>query len=212
MVQTLYAELLQQLVNAEARRATSGQRGSFVSKEICGRRYWYLQYRELGQQRQKYIGPESPEVRAFMDEARESWHDEREAQAQRSRLCAMLAAGGAYTLGGIEARLLRLLAQAGVFRVGGVLAGSLAFATYSNMLGIRFAESATRTQDLDIAQDNRVAVVLSQDQARVDLQQVLAQPHEGLKFQPIPALNPKHPSTSFRILNSALHVTVQGPC
>lgn len=43
-VQTLYAELLDQAIHAEAEAAVLGApQGSFVSKTIKGGTYWYLQ-------------------------------------------------------------------------------------------------------------------------------------------------------------------------
>lgn len=61
---TLYVELVQQLVNAAGDEATAGGGGSFVSKEIRGRRYWYFQTRRDGVQKQAYVGVDSVEVRA----------------------------------------------------------------------------------------------------------------------------------------------------
>jgi hypothetical protein len=44
-VQTLYAELLDQVIQAEA-AALAAPQGSFVSKTIKGKTYWYLQRME----------------------------------------------------------------------------------------------------------------------------------------------------------------------
>ncbi|MEA2465856.1 MAG: hypothetical protein QOJ98_3603, partial [Acidobacteriota bacterium] len=57
-VQTLYAELLDQ---ARGDDVASGS-GSFVSKEIRGARYWYVQKLEAGHKRQLYLGRETPEL------------------------------------------------------------------------------------------------------------------------------------------------------
>src|SRR5437868_13419772 len=75
-VQTLYAELLDQVRAADAERVAGG---SFVSKEIHGRRYWYLQRSEGAKKRQIYLGPESAalleEMRAAIEQ-RESVIDD----------------------------------------------------------------------------------------------------------------------------------------
>src|SRR4029078_12688086 len=66
-VHTLYAELLDQLIRAEAELPIGPLRtGSFVSKLVKGHRYWYLQRVERGQRRQQYIGAESDNLLAWM--------------------------------------------------------------------------------------------------------------------------------------------------
>ncbi len=76
----------------------------------------------------------------------------------RENLVAMLVAGGAHSIGAIEARLFELLERIGVFLVGGVLVGSHAFGNYGNMLGVRWPSDATRTQDVDIAATTHLVI------------------------------------------------------
>jgi hypothetical protein len=58
-VQTLYAELLGQVRAADAEAALGGTSGSYVSKAIRGRTYWYLQKSEGATKRQIYLGAEN---------------------------------------------------------------------------------------------------------------------------------------------------------
>ncbi len=61
-IATLYAEFFQQVKSAEASRDIADIKGSFVSKQIKGKTYWYLQHSLTGQQTQIYLGPESPSL------------------------------------------------------------------------------------------------------------------------------------------------------
>src|SRR5690349_17628955 len=55
-VQTLYAELFEQTVHAQADAAAAGSsQGSFVSKTVKGGIYWYLQRMEGEAKRQRYL-------------------------------------------------------------------------------------------------------------------------------------------------------------
>ncbi|MFL6263675.1 MAG: GSU2403 family nucleotidyltransferase fold protein [Thermoanaerobaculia bacterium] len=153
-VQTLYAELLDQVIQAEAEAAAlEAPQGSFVSKSIKGKTYWYLQRMEGGRKRQQYLGRESPSLLAWIESAREARERLAADAGQRARLCSMLLAGGAVAESATAVRVLSLIAQAGVFRMGGVLVGTQAFSAYGNMLGVRFEQQALRTQDIDIGID-----------------------------------------------------------
>ncbi|HEX4498798.1 MAG TPA: GSU2403 family nucleotidyltransferase fold protein [Thermoanaerobaculia bacterium] len=161
-VQSLYAELLDQAIQGEAEAAMSAApQGSFVSKNIKGRTYWYLQRMEGDRKRQQYLGRESPSLLSWIDGVREARVRLAADAGQRARLCSMLIAGGAVTESAPITRVLALLAQVGVFRLGGVLVGTQAFSAYGNMLGVRFEQQALRTQDIDIAQDRSIGIALS---------------------------------------------------
>jgi hypothetical protein len=60
-VQTLYAELLEQLIALDARRSIGHAPGTFVTKTLQRSTYYYFQYSEPGgTTRQAYIGRRSP--------------------------------------------------------------------------------------------------------------------------------------------------------
>jgi hypothetical protein len=124
-VLTLHSELLEQSIHAEAEAARhAAPEGSFVRKEVKGRSYWYQQVSEGERKRQHYLGADSPELQAWMDEVRRNRQENGQDTAQRARLCTMLRTGGAFRETAAVIRVLEILASSGVFRLGGVLVGS----------------------------------------------------------------------------------------
>ena len=209
-VSTLYAELLDQSILAAAEEATRGvPSGTFTSKNIKGKTYWYLQRSEGENKRQTYIGADSPALNSWMQQVREKRHANKADMSQRRRLCAMLAAGGATTESAAVIKVLQLLSEARVFQLGGVLIGTLAFRTLANVLGVRFDQSALRTQEVDIAQDPAIGVALARESSAVDLDKILTEADLG--FQSIPTLDRKNPSTSFKIRGRDLRVDLLTP-
>ncbi|MEA2601377.1 MAG: hypothetical protein QOF89_2369 [Acidobacteriota bacterium] len=207
-VQTLYAELLEQTIQAEAETALlKAPQGTFVSKAIKGGTYWYLQRTEGDRRRQHYLGRESPSLLAWIEQVREARSGDDE--TQRANLSSMLTAGGAATESAPVVKVLSLLAESGVFRMGGVLVGTQAFVAFGNMLGVRFEKQSLRTQDVDVAQDRAIGIALSQEAGTVDVREALT--GSGLGFFPVPALDPRRPSTSFKIRGRELRVDFLTP-
>lgn len=141
-VQSLYAELLDQLQVADAEDAVGGASGSFVSKRIRGRTYWYLQKSEGATKRQIYLGVESPALLERIQAAGELRNERLSDARRRHELVTMLAAGGMFREGASVATVLRVLGEASVFRAGGVLVGTQAFTCIANMLGVFFEKKA----------------------------------------------------------------------
>jgi hypothetical protein len=209
-VQTLYAELLDQAIHAEAEAAvTEAPQGSFVSKTIKGGTYWYLQRKEGDRKRQQYLGRESPSLLAWIEGVREARARIAADEDQRARINSMLVAGGATAEGAAMVRVLSLLAQAGVFRMGGVLVGTQAFSAFGNMLGARFEQGALRTQDIDIAQDRSIGIALSIETAPLNVEKSLTGSDMG--FFPVPGFDARQPSTSFKIRGRDLRVDFLTP-
>lgn len=208
--QTLYAELLEQTVHAEAEAAALGVLpGTFISKTVKGGTYWYLQRMEGDRKRQHYLGRESPELLSWIERVKEARACAAGDDAQRANLVRMLAAGGAATESAAVVKVLTLLAESGVFRRGGVLVGTQAFSVYGNMLGVRFEQQSLRTQDVDIAQDRSIGIALAQDEEPANVEESLKA--SGLGFFPVPALDHRLPSTSFKIRGRELRVDFLTP-
>lgn len=206
-VQTIYAELLEQLAAYEASRAIGHAAGSFVTKVVKGQEYYYFQQvGPGGTKRQVYLGRRD----AGLDALAQRFTEGREALAddQRSieRLAALLRAGGAMVADSASGRVLRALADAGVFHAGGVLVGTHAFLILGNMLGVRW-ESALRTQDIDIAANPKLDVAMPEICA--DLPSTLDALEMG--FLPVPGLNRKSPTTSFKVRGQSLRVDLLTP-
>jgi hypothetical protein len=207
-VQTLYAELVEQLVALDARRSIGHAPGSFVTKKLKRGTYYYFQYSEPGgTTRQAYIGPKSPALDALV----ERYATEREAlRGDRSSvesLCAALRAGGATTTDARSARVLGALAEAGVFKLGAAVVGTHAFVVLGNVLGVRWAGASSRTEDVDIAAERSLEVAVPE--LRADVPSVLDS--LGMGFLPVPGFSARAPSTSFRVRGQPLRIDLVTP-
>jgi hypothetical protein len=207
---TLYSELLDQCVQLAAHEATGGVlTGSFISKNVKGHTYWYLQKSQGDRKHQIYLGPESSVLLDWIKNARKSSSDLAAERKNLSRIARMLEAGGATTEPAAVLKALRLLAESRVFQLGGVLVGTLAFRAFANSLGIRFQRSALQTQDLDIAHDRTVGIALSRETSPVELEDLIAA--SGLDLHPVPPLDPRRPSTSFKVRGRDLRIDFLTP-
>jgi hypothetical protein len=200
--QTVYSELLDQL-RASAMIPHSG---SFVSKSIAGTTYWYVQRKDGGRKRQIYLGAESPELLetiACGNEVRTALAEE---ERRRRELVTMLAAGGMASESAAVAGVLTTLADAALFRAGAVLVGTQAFGCIANMLGVRFEQQNLRTADVDLAQG---AISVGVGEMRMDILDELraADP----RFVAVPELDPREPSTSFKVRGRDLRVDLLIP-
>ena len=201
--QTIYAELLERLTALTARRSIGQAPGSFVPKTIKGNSYWYFQHSEPGGiQRQVYVGRKDEALDRLVARFREDRAALREDTASVERLCAILRAGGALVTDTPSARVLRALADAGVFHLGGMLVGTHAFVVLGNLLGASWSGAALRTLDIDLAAHPTLDIALPP--VRGDLPGVLEQLEMG--FLPVPPLDHRHPSTSFKVRGAGLRV------
>lgn len=205
-VQTLTSELLDQLLQAEGSEAVPSV-GAVVEKVLGGQSYLYFQ-RSFGPfKEQRYLGPATEELRARVAD----WRLERDRaepdRERRARLVAMLGAGGALRADGASSRVLHHLAEAGVFRLGGVLVGTHAFQVLGNVLGVRWEAAALRTEDIDIAWDRNLEVVLPVEPTDAAAALRRADP----SFHPLPELDSRLPSTSYRVRGRDLRVDFLTP-
>jgi hypothetical protein len=158
IMQTTYAELLDRC-RATAFHEAFPQDGSFVSKTIKGKRYWYFQQQSGTGREQKYVGPETPELLSQIAKHKQVRDDERERRALVSTLVRSFGLPRPIKeIGDIVAAL----AKAGVFRLRGVLVGTVAYQTYAPMLGARLPHTILQTGDVDIAQFQNVSVAVGE--------------------------------------------------
>jgi len=155
LMQTTYAELLDRC-KATAFHEAFPMDGTFVSKMIKEKRYWYFQRSSSAGREQKYVGPETPELLEQIAQHKQIRNDERERRALVSTLVRFGFQRPVKEIGDIIAAL----AKAGVFRLRGVLVGTVAYQTYAPMLGTRLPHSILQTGDVDIAQFKSVSVAL----------------------------------------------------
>ena len=207
-IQTVYAELVDQLTALEAGRAFGSTPGSFVTKTVKGQQYYYFQYVDAsGVKRQIYLGRRDHTLDALV--ARFSEQRAALAPQYRSvqRLAVLARTGGAGATDAPSARVLTGLADAGFFRSGGVLVGTHAFIVLGNLLGVRWESAGMRTQDVDLAAA-RVLEVATAD-TPMDLPGVIDSLEMG--FLPVPGLDAESPSTSFKVRGQALRVDLLTP-
>ena len=123
------------------------------------------------------------------------------------RLCSLLRVGGAQVADAATARVLKALAEAGIFHADGVLVGTHAFVVIGNLLGVKWTGASLMTQDIDIAAEANISVALPD--AAADVPGVL----EGLEmgFLPVPHLDARKPSTSFKVRRRGLRVDLLTP-
>lgn len=193
--QTLYAQLLDEVLGA----AYSARGISFITRRVRSGVYWYMQYTIGSSQRSFYLGPDDAPLRERIAATRAMWEADAPSAKERARLVAMLTAGGAVGLPASHSRVLEALEQAGVFMVGGVLIGSHSYALMANALGVRWP--------VDLAHDNAFHVAIPDK--KVDLEVALSEADKG--FFAVPALNPREPSTTFKIRGSELSVSLLTP-
>ncbi len=186
-LQTAYAELVDRC-GSDAFASAFPEDGSFTSKSIRGRRYWYFQVSEDGARKQLYVGPETPELLDRIERHKEARGDRRDRQA----LVSMLVRSAHLPRPAPEiGRIVEALAGAGVFRLRAVLVGTVAYQAYSAMLGVRLPARAAQTGDVDIAQFRNVSVAI-EEKPRPMLE-VLKKADET--FRPIPHLHPRRAVT-----------------
>lgn len=208
--QTLYAELLEHLLAVTARRTIGLAPGALVSKTIKKETYLYWQVSEPGgRTRQLYLGRRS----GALDDVAASWRTSREALApdlaRADRLAAQLRAGRANVVDAPSARVIRSLSEAGVFDAGAVLVGTHAFIALGNVLGRRWSGGSLRTYDVDLASSVESDVDVAIADVSADVPTALESLQMG--FLPVPSLDPKHPSTSFKVRGRELRVDLLAP-
>lgn len=161
--QTAYAQLLDAVQAAEMSRSIASLRGSFASKQVKGKTYWYFQYTEVsGKLRQLYVGPDSDRVRALMAQ-----QDQPGPVAALELLARSAQALGCAAFLPAHFRVVQRLGDYGFFKAGGVLIGTHAFLGYANMLGVRWGD-ADRTQDMDFAHAGKQLAIALPGNLQID--------------------------------------------
>ncbi len=207
-VQTLYAELVDQLTALEAGRSLGSVPGSFVTKTVKGHQYYYFQHVDTaGAKRQVYLGRRDDVLDALAERFTEQRADSEPDHKSVRRLAALARTGGAGTTDAASARVLKGLADAGVFRLGGVLVGTHAFIVIGGLLGVRWEGAGMRTQDVDLAAPRVLEVAASN--TSLDLPGTIDSLEMG--FLPVPGLDAASPSTSFKVRGQALRVDLLTP-
>ncbi|MBI4224000.1 MAG: hypothetical protein HY609_03630 [Deltaproteobacteria bacterium] len=157
-MQTTYAELLERCASGAFDNAFP-EAGSFTVKTIKGKRYWYFQSSTAEGRKQRYVGPETPELLERIAHHREIRDDERD---RRSLVSMLVRSFGLPRPIPEIGKIIAAFAKAGIFRLRGVLVGTLAYQTYPAMLGIKLPHATLQTIDVDVAQFQNVSLAIGE--------------------------------------------------
>ncbi len=161
VAQTTYAELLERCEASYFSQAFA-EDGTFNSKAIKGRRYWYFQKSTAQGRVQRYVGPETQELLERIKHHREQRDDEKE---RRALVSALTRAFGLPAPIAPIGDLVAALARAGVFRLRSVLVGTVAYQSYPAILGTKLPNALLQTSDVDIAQFSSISVAVGDQTA-----------------------------------------------
>lgn len=156
IIQTTYAELLERCASSAFNDAFP-EEGVFISKSIKVKRYWYFQVTTAKGRMQRYVGRETPELLDQIAQHNVIRNDERE---RRSLVSTLVRSFGLPRPIPEMGDVVLALAKAGVFRLRGILIGTMAYQTYSAMLGIKLPMATLHTADVDIAQFKNVSIAM----------------------------------------------------
>ncbi len=188
-VHTTYQDLL----SAHTVRTVSMIPGKPFLREMGLKgKYWYTRHRIGDRTIQKYLGPDTPEVREQIGKASAANEDARAFDKRCAVLVAQLRPAGLPALDRETGKVLNAMAASGVFRLGGTLVGTHAFRLYSAELGVRFDSALAVTSDVDIAAFEHLKLVIDD---RVD--PALPETFQALKLRPAPGLDKKNRPTKW---------------
>lgn len=155
-------------------------------------KYWYTRHRIGDRPVQKYIGPDTPDIRKRIEKASAANEDAQAFNRRCARLVAQLRAAGVPALDRETGKVLNAMATSGVFRLGGTLVGTHAFRLYSAELGVRFDSTLAVTSDVDIAAFENLKLVIEDV-----VDPALPETFQSLRLQPAPGLNKKNRPTKW---------------
>src|SRR5690606_9078507 len=207
---TLYAELRELALAIGGPASLGATPGSVIRKTLKGNIYLYYQHRDLaGHTRQTYLGPDDERTLRLAQKVTDrSGSGTPDLQHLHELRAAFIAAGG-HAMEQAPLRVLRGFADAGLLLPGigqAVLVGTHAFSLLGNLLGVRWG-SQMQTQDIDLAGEVDVDLAISRPESTPpDVLESLA-----MGFIPVPTLDARSPSTSYRIRGKELRVDLLTP-
>lgn len=159
-------------------------RGTPTRVAVKGRTFWYDKYRVGSDMAQRYIGPDTEELRERLARIGELKSERDLRRETQTRLVRLLRAEGYVSTDVGTGSLLAAFSKAGVFRLGGTLVGTVAFRHYEGELGVALGlDQLAQTGDIDIASFERLSFALD-DQVETPLSKVFS----DFKFRPVPSL------------------------
>lgn len=205
-LQATYSELLDRLQQAELQSLVEKE-GSFATKTVKGRSFWYFRRWHGGKVLETYVGPDSPDLRERIAARTTEAEDAKAAARARRDLVRMLRSGGYRVPDARTGRLLGGLALAGVFRLRGVLVGTHAFRCYSAMLGLRLSQQAAFTTDIDLAQFETISIAVG-DRIDPAFEEAL---NRVERYTPLPSLRSQTGTSRWRTPDQSIEVELLTP-
>lgn len=180
VAQTAYHDLLSLLLD----EAVSEIRGNPVLKPRDGRAYWYDHYRIGTDVKDRYLGEDTPALRARVEQHQQLKATTAARKKERSRLVRLLRSERFLGMNSAVGSLVSALARTGLFRLGGTMVGTSAFRLYEGELGLRLGlDQMAMTSDIDIASFEKLSLALD-DAVEPGLATVFA----DFDFAPVPTL------------------------
>ena len=188
-VHTTYQDLRQ----AHAVRAISDIPGKPFLRDMGERgKYWYARQRLGDKTIQKYIGPDTSDIRKRIEVAEAEGEKEQAFERRCASMVAQLRAAGVPALDRDTGKVLNAMVKSGVFRLGGTLVGTHAFRLYAAELGVPIESALAVTGDVDIAAFENLKLVIED---KVDPS--LPDTFRDLDFRPAPGLDRKNRVTKW---------------
>ncbi len=151
----------QDLLRMHLDEAASEVVGSIEERHRNGRTYLYDRFRIGIEMKSRYLGEDSPDLRARLGRAADLKAEAQDRKTRMSRLARVLRSEGMIGTDRETGSLLLAFARAGVFRLGGTLIGTGAYALYQGELGVRFdSDELAQTGDIDFASFERLSLAL----------------------------------------------------
>lgn len=156
--QILYSELARRTLDAQF-SSDFPIEGRFITMESGGRRYWYFDTaKEGGGKNRRYVGPaDDEEINNRVERFKDLKTDYR---ARRKIVSTLVREAYLPRPEALTGDIIAALAGAGFFRLRGVLIGTVAFQSYSALLGARLKTTIMQTGDADFAQFHSISVAV----------------------------------------------------
>ncbi|MBE3637236.1 nucleotidyltransferase family protein [Mangrovicoccus algicola] len=175
----------QDLLRLQLDEAAAGHVGSLEARPRNGRVYLYDKFRIGTEMKSRYLGEDSPALRARLAGAEGLRAGAQERRRTMARLARILRAEGLITADRETGSMLLAFARAGLFRLGGTLIGTAAYGLYQGELGLRFSmDELAQTGDVDVASFERLSIAL-EDRVEETPDTIL----RALKFEPVPGIH-----------------------
>lgn len=200
--QTAYQDLLERHRTHAVREIG----GTPFLKQLPKGTYWYTRQKIGDRPVDRYVGPDTKDVRKRIEALQEAAEDEKNFERDASLLVAQLRAAGLPVLDRQTGSILAAMVRAGVFRLGGTLVGTHAFRLYGSELGYIPARALAVTEDVDIAAFENLKLVI-QDAADPSLQEVF----KLLSLVPVPGIDAKQRPTKWKLKTGGATVEFLAP-